>query len=49
MPGILGRVETASLDLNLLRTFLAVYRSGSFTGASRRLGLSQIRAGGGEF
>ncbi|MER5543859.1 LysR family transcriptional regulator [Streptomyces sp. NPDC002589] len=34
-------METASLDLNLLRTFLAVYRSGSFTGASRRLGLSQ--------
>lgn len=46
MPGntgavILGRVETASLDLNLLRTFLAVYRSGSFTGAARLLGLSQ--------
>ncbi|SEE13793.1 DNA-binding transcriptional regulator, LysR family [Streptomyces sp. 2231.1] len=38
---ILGRVETASLDLNLLRTFLAVYRSGSFTGAARLLGLSQ--------
>ncbi|MEU6776843.1 LysR family transcriptional regulator [Streptomyces sp. NPDC046759] len=35
------RVETASLDLNVLRTFLAVYRSGSFTGASRLLGLSQ--------
>ncbi|MEU9478976.1 LysR family transcriptional regulator [Streptomyces sp. NPDC048191] len=34
-------METASLDLNLLRTFLAVYRSGSFTGASRLLGLSQ--------
>ncbi|MGA5036675.1 LysR family transcriptional regulator [Streptomyces capoamus] len=34
-------VETASLDLNLLRTFLAVYRSGSFTGAARLLGLSQ--------
>ncbi|WP_455755106.1 LysR substrate-binding domain-containing protein [Streptomyces olivaceoviridis] len=31
----------ASLDLNLLRTFLAVYRSGSFTGAARLLGLSQ--------
>ncbi|MFF8726994.1 LysR family transcriptional regulator [Streptomyces sp. NPDC015171] len=29
------------LDLNLLRTFLAVYRSGSFTGAGRLLGLSQ--------
>ncbi|MEW2283997.1 LysR family transcriptional regulator [Streptomyces sp. NPDC047841] len=41
---ILGSVETASLaslDLNLLRTFLAVYRSGSFTGAARLLGLSQ--------
>ncbi|MER6683425.1 LysR family transcriptional regulator [Streptomyces olivaceoviridis] len=38
---ILGLVETASLDLNLLRTFLAVYRSGSFTGAARLLGLSQ--------
>ncbi|GGW46474.1 LysR family transcriptional regulator [Streptomyces lucensis JCM 4490] len=34
-------METASLDLNLLRTFLAVYRSGSFTGAARLLGLSQ--------
>lgn len=29
------------LDLNLLRTFLAVYRSGSFTAAARVLGLSQ--------
>ncbi|MFK0154761.1 LysR family transcriptional regulator [Streptomyces sp. NPDC090493] len=29
------------LDLNLLRTFLAVYRLGSFTGASQLLGLSQ--------
>ncbi|GAA2105076.1 LysR family transcriptional regulator [Streptomyces albiaxialis] len=28
-------------DLNLLRTFLAVYRSGSFTAASHLLGLSQ--------
>ncbi|MFB8774833.1 LysR family transcriptional regulator [Streptomyces broussonetiae] len=28
-------------DLNLLRTFLAVYRSGSFTAAGRLLGLSQ--------
>ncbi|MFF1401938.1 LysR substrate-binding domain-containing protein [Streptomyces sp. NPDC058294] len=34
-------METPSLDLNLLRTFLAVYRSGSFTGAARLLGLSQ--------
>jgi DNA-binding transcriptional LysR family regulator len=30
-----------ALDLNLLRTFLAVYRSGSFTGAAQLLGLSQ--------
>ncbi|MFD5704193.1 LysR family transcriptional regulator [Streptomyces lasiicapitis] len=29
------------LDLSLLRTFLAVHRSGSFTGAARLLGLSQ--------
>ena len=28
-------------DLNLLRTFLAVYRSGSFTAAAQLLGLSQ--------
>ncbi|MEU6194807.1 LysR family transcriptional regulator [Streptomyces sp. NPDC047061] len=28
-------------DLNLLRTFLAVYRAGSFTAAAPRLGLSQ--------
>ncbi|MFJ9565120.1 LysR family transcriptional regulator [Streptomyces fuscichromogenes] len=28
-------------DLNLLRTFLVVYRSGSFTAAAPRLGLSQ--------
>ncbi len=41
-PGILGAVEHADhLDLNLLRTFLAVYRSGSFTGAAQLLGLSQ--------
>lgn len=40
--GILGPVEhTDHLDLNLLRTFLAVYRSGSFTGAAHLLGLSQ--------
>ena len=29
------------LDLNLLRTFLAVHRSGSFTSAAQQLGLSQ--------
>ncbi|NKQ26788.1 LysR family transcriptional regulator, partial [Streptomyces galbus] len=40
--GILDRVDGhANLDLNLLRTFLAVYRSGSFTGAAQVLGLSQ--------
>ncbi|MFF8929661.1 LysR family transcriptional regulator [Streptomyces longwoodensis] len=40
--GILSRVDGhANLDLNLLRTFLAVYRSGSFTGAAQVLGLSQ--------
>ncbi|OQR58755.1 LysR family transcriptional regulator [Streptomyces maremycinicus] len=45
--GILGPVERTDgrpaehLDLNLLRTFLAVYRSGSFTGAAQLLGLSQ--------
>ncbi|MEU1018324.1 LysR family transcriptional regulator [Streptomyces sp. NPDC005898] len=32
---------TGALDLNQLRTFLAVYRSGSFTAAARLLGLSQ--------
>ncbi|WP_107483377.1 LysR family transcriptional regulator [Streptomyces humi] len=31
----------AHADLNLLRTFLAVYRSGSFTAAAPRLALSQ--------
>ncbi|WP_405577491.1 LysR family transcriptional regulator [Streptomyces sp. NBC_01092] len=31
----------APVDLNLLRTFLAVYRTGSFTAAARLLGLSQ--------
>src|SRR5579859_1434636 len=29
------------LDLNQLRTFLAVHRSGSFTSAAHQLGLSQ--------
>ncbi|MFJ5137780.1 LysR family transcriptional regulator [Streptomyces sp. NPDC088707] len=32
---------TGPADLNLLRTFLAVYRSGSFTAAAGLLGLSQ--------
>ncbi|MGV9885257.1 LysR family transcriptional regulator, partial [Streptomyces sp. NPDC003379] len=36
-----GKTEAGSLDLNQLRTFLAVYRSGSFTAAARLLGLSQ--------
>jgi DNA-binding transcriptional LysR family regulator len=38
-----GRARTAPqhADLNLLRTFLAVYRSGSFTAAAPLLGLSQ--------
>jgi DNA-binding transcriptional LysR family regulator len=35
-PGLSG-----ALDLNQLRTFLAVYRTGSFTAAARLLGLSQ--------
>ncbi|WP_234013229.1 LysR family transcriptional regulator, partial [Streptomyces sp. HCCB10043] len=40
----LGRtadVPPGPADLNLLRTFLAVHRSGSFTAAARLLGLSQ--------
>ncbi|MFF5964924.1 LysR family transcriptional regulator [Streptomyces collinus] len=38
----LGATGTpAQSDLNLLRTFLAVYRSGSFTAAAQLLGLSQ--------
>ncbi|MEV7739656.1 LysR family transcriptional regulator [Streptomyces sp. NPDC088921] len=36
-----GHTVGAPLDLNLLRTFLAVYRTGSFTAAARLLGLSQ--------
>ncbi|MEV0281962.1 LysR family transcriptional regulator [Streptomyces sp. NPDC050610] len=35
------QLPAAPLDLNLLRTFLAVHRSGSFTAAARLLGLSQ--------
>ncbi|MFG2639855.1 LysR family transcriptional regulator [Streptomyces sp. NPDC048370] len=31
----------SALDLNLVRTFLAVYRSGSFTSAAHLLGISQ--------
>ncbi|PTH84004.1 LysR family transcriptional regulator [Streptomyces sp. A244] len=37
----LGGGAPAQPDLNLLRTFLAVYRSGSFTAAAQLLGLSQ--------
>lgn len=36
-----GRQLPAHADLNLLRTFLAVYRAGSFTAAAPQLGLSQ--------
>lgn len=36
-----GRSVGAPLDLNLLRTFLTVHRTGSFTAAARLLGLSQ--------
>lgn len=37
-----GRASGAApVDLNLLRTFLAVYRTGSFTAGARLLGLSQ--------
>lgn len=34
-------MDTRHADLNLLRTFLAVYRAGSFTAAAPALGLSQ--------
>ncbi|MET8329553.1 LysR family transcriptional regulator [Streptomyces sp. NPDC005181] len=33
--------QASALDLNLVRTFLAVYRSGSFTAAGQLLGISQ--------
>lgn len=36
-----GRQLPAHADLNLLRTFLAVYRAGTFTAAASTLGLSQ--------
>lgn len=36
-----GRQLPAHADLNLLRTFLAVYRAGTFTAAAPALGLSQ--------
>ncbi|WP_205692787.1 LysR family transcriptional regulator [Cellulomonas sp. IC4_254] len=34
-------LATAALDLNLLRTFLAVYRAGSLTAAAQSLGIAQ--------
>ncbi|MFB7830567.1 LysR family transcriptional regulator [Streptomyces sp. NPDC056056] len=40
-PGTAPGGGTGPADLNLLRTFLAVYRSGSFTAAAGLLGLSQ--------
>ncbi|MET9799163.1 LysR family transcriptional regulator [Streptomyces sp. NPDC006368] len=40
-PAAVRPTGTAQPDLNLLRTFLAVYRSGSFTAAAHLLGLSQ--------
>lgn len=39
--GIQGPTPNGPLDLTLLRTFLAVHRTGSFTAAARLLGLSQ--------
>ncbi|MFF2043602.1 LysR family transcriptional regulator [Kitasatospora sp. NPDC058170] len=36
-----GGVPTGPPDLNLLRTFLAVHRAGSFTAAAQLIGLSQ--------
>ncbi|MFF3244603.1 LysR family transcriptional regulator [Streptomyces sp. NPDC002870] len=39
--GIQGPTQNGPLDLTLLRTFLAVHRTGSFTAAARLLGLSQ--------
>ncbi|MFI2207785.1 LysR family transcriptional regulator [Streptomyces sp. NPDC020192] len=40
-PGIPPAHGSGLLDLNLLRTFLAVYRAGAFTAGARTLGLSQ--------
>ncbi|MFI6950026.1 LysR family transcriptional regulator [Streptomyces sp. NPDC050422] len=41
MTGMGQTAATGPADLHLLRTFLAVHRSGSFTAAARLLGLSQ--------
>lgn len=38
---VAGHTAGVPLDLNLLRTFLTVYRTGSFTAAARLLGVSQ--------
>ncbi|WP_406152203.1 LysR family transcriptional regulator [Streptomyces sp. NBC_01012] len=40
-PATAGKQLPPHADLNLLRTFLAVHRTGSFTAAAPRLGLSQ--------
>ncbi|MFM9372824.1 LysR family transcriptional regulator [Streptomyces sp. Da 82-17] len=40
-PGSPSPQGSGLLDLNLLRTFLAVYRAGAFTAGARMLGLSQ--------
>ncbi|MFE7276442.1 LysR family transcriptional regulator [Streptomyces sp. NPDC057623] len=40
-PVVSGKQVPPHADLNLLRTFLVVYRSGSFTAAAPRLALSQ--------
>lgn len=39
--GIAQTAASGAMDLNLLRTFLAVHRTGSFTAAAQLLGLSQ--------
>ncbi|MFD9925843.1 LysR family transcriptional regulator [[Kitasatospora] papulosa] len=41
LPAIAGKQLLPHTDLNLLRTFLAVHRTGSFTAAAPQLGLSQ--------
>ncbi|WP_327173822.1 LysR family transcriptional regulator [Streptomyces sp. NBC_01335] len=41
IPATTGKQLPPHADLNLLRTFLAVHRTGSFTAAAPRLGLSQ--------
>ncbi|WP_411757722.1 LysR family transcriptional regulator [Streptomyces venezuelae] len=41
LPSPSAPPRSSPLDLNLVRTFLAVYRSGSFTAAGQLLGISQ--------